>query len=272
MITTAVIFADTWQGHAGATLTVPPLHRLGGLTLLERAILTAERAGARTCYVVGVPNPGITFHTQSTLRCTVVFLRDVHDCSLALQTKGAVLAFSVDVIFSVTLAKALDAYLTRTGVLSVHVPSVPLAVVDAGVLAVGSWDRWRALEPDSGSLAFAPDGYFVRRLGPTVSAAEVEKELLASVANLQDGVLDRYLNRPLSRRLTRRLADLPLRANHVTLFSITVGLMAALLFALVGALRWFLWSAALGVHVFWLTLLWLLWRVREKQWDRGLDW
>lgn len=401
MITAAVIFADTRQGPEGEARAVHPLHRLGGLTLLARAILTAERAGARTCYVVGVPNPGITFHTRSPLRCRVVFLRNGNDCCLALQPTAGVLVFSVDVIFAVSLATALDAYLTHTSAPSVHVPGVPLAVVDAGVLASGSWERWHAPEPDSGSLVFVPEGYFVRRLGPTVSTAAVEKELLASLVNPQDGVLDRHLNRPLSRWLTRRLADLPLRANHITALSIAVGLVAAFLFAagsytspllgafvlqmaavldccdgelarlrfeesqlgywldivgdtlvhiavfggiawgvaatehgrlpllagavlvagilpsfalvtyaerhevarrasdlwegrtvarmlvvlsgrdfsvlvflfaLLGALRWFLWGAALGAQVFWLTLLWLLWRVREQLWDRGRKW
>lgn len=396
MITAAVIFADTRQGHDGKTLAVHPLPRLGGLTLLERAILTAERAGAHICYVVGLPHSEITFGPRSTPRCQVVCVRDVHDCSFAPQTKGAVLVFPVDVIFSVTLAQALAKCLTRTSAPSVYVPGVPLAVVDAGVLTSRSWDRWRAPEPDAGSRVFVPEGYFVRRLGPTVSTTAVEKELLASLANPQDGFLDCYLNRPLSRWLTLRLANLPLCANHVTVFSITVGLVAAvffafggylspllgafvlqiaavldccdgelarlrfeesqlgywldiagdtlvhiavfvgiawgvaatghgtlpllagallvagvvpsftlvtyaerhdvarrasalwegrtiarmlmvltnrdfsvliLFFALLGALHWFLWGAALGVHVFWLTLLWLLWRVREKLWD-----
>jgi phosphatidylglycerophosphate synthase len=401
MITAAVIFAETPQANGLKQPGVSPLQRLGGLTLLERAMLTAERAGARICYVVGVPNPEITFCPRATARCQVVFLRDGHDCCLALKTNGVVLVFSVDVAFSVTLAQALDACLMRTNVPSVHVPGVPLAVVHAGPLTPRSWDRWRAPEQNFGSLAFAPDGYFVRRLGPTVSTAAVEKALLASLANPQDGLLDRYLNRPLSRWLTRYLAPLPLRANHVTLLSIAVGLAAALLFAadgytlpvlgalvlqaaavldccdgelarlrfeesplgqwldiagdtlvhlavfvgiawgvaasghgrlpllagavlvagvvpsftfvtyaerhnvarrasdlwegrtvawmlvvlsgrdfsglvllfaLLGALRWFLWGAALGVHIFWLTLVWLLWRVREKQWNRGREW
>lgn len=393
MITAAVIFADPRQGHDGKTRAVHPLPRLGGLTLLERAILTAERAGALICYVVGIPHSEITCGPRSTSHCQVVCVRDVHDCSFASQTKGAVLVFPVDVIFSVSLAIALDAFLTHTSAPSVHVPGVPLAVVDAGVFTSQSWDQWRAPEPDSGSRVFAPDRYFVRRLGPTVSTAVVEKELLASLSNPQDGFLDYYLNRPLSRWLTLRLANLPLRANHVTVFSITVGLVAAVLFAvggyllpllgafvlqiaavldccdgelarlrfeesqlgywldiagdtlvhiavfagiawgvavtghgklpllagvmlvagvvpsftlvtyaerqavarrasvlwegrtiermlmvltnrdfsvllfffaLLGALHWFLWGAALGVHVFWLTLLWLLWRVRRK--------
>lgn len=51
MITAAVIFANTWQGQEGETPAVHPLHRLGDLTLWERAILTAERAGAHVFWL-----------------------------------------------------------------------------------------------------------------------------------------------------------------------------------------------------------------------------
>jgi len=396
MITTAVIFADAQLGDA-ETPPLYALHRLGGLTLLERAIRTAEQAGARICYVVGIPQvPKISWPARSTPGCRVVFLKDSDSRSSLVPREGVVLAFSVDVIFSAALAKTLDKWLTRTGAPSVHIPDVPLAVVHSSLLTTGAWDGWRAPQQDSGSLAFAPEGYFVRQLEPTISLAVVEKELLAALANPQDGFLDRHLNRPLSRRLTRLLALLPLSANLITVLSLTVGLAAALcfaagdyrrsvigalllqvsavldccdgelarlrfeesalghwldiigdtlvhlavfvgiawgvaasehgrlplvvgavlvagvlpslalvtyaesadvvrkasrlwegkavarmlailtgrdfsvlilFFALLGALRWFLWGAALGVHVFWLTLLWLLWQIREKLWD-----
>ncbi len=62
----------------------------------------------------------------------------------------------------------------------------------------------------------------------------MERELLASLVNLQDGFLDRYVYRLLSRRLTRLFLHLPLRANHVTLLAVAIGLTASLLFAMGG--------------------------------------
>jgi hypothetical protein len=42
--------------------------------------------------------------------------------------------------------------------------------------------------------------------------------------------------------------------------------------ALTGKLPWFLWGAAIGAHVFWLLLLWLLWRAgRFHYWLRGVE-
>lgn len=38
--------------------------------------------------------------------------------------------------------------------------------------------------------------------------------------------------------------------------------------ALVGRLGWFLWGAAIGAHVFWLLLAWLLFRARRFEWAR----
>lgn len=391
MITAAVLLAD--MQHEGENLAGHLQHRLGGLTLLERAFLTAERAGARVCYVVGVPHSRITFRPRSRSRCAVVFVGNVSDCFFTLKTEEVVLVCPVDVVFSLALVRGLDECLTRSDVPAVYVPGIPLAVVRAGLLTAWSCNWWHTVAQSPSSFAFAPDGYFVRGLGSGVETAAVEKELVASLANPQDGFLDRYLNRPLSHWLTQRLAPLPVRANHITVFSILVGLVAALcfatdgyflpvlgalmlqaaavldccdgelarlrfeesalghwldivgdtlvhiavfigigwgvattedsrlplvlgavlvagvlpsfalvtyaeranvasrkeprwegraiawmlivltnrdfsvlifLFALIGALRWFLWGAALGVHVFWITLLWFLWRMKEK--------
>ena len=399
MITTAVIFADTQLGDL-ETVALYPLRRLGGLTLLERAIHTAEQAGVRICYVVGLPEiPNIRWPANSTSRCRVIFLKDRDSRASLVPQDGLVLMFSVDVVFSVTLAQTLDTWLTRTAAPSVHIPDVPLAVVHPSVLTTGAWDSWRTPQQSADSLAVAPEQHFVRWLEPTISVAEVEHELLAVLANPQDGFLDRHLNRPLSRRLTRMLAPLPMSANFITVLSLLVGLVAAFcfaagdyrrsllgamllqvsavldccdgelarlrfeesqlghwldivgdtlvhvavfagiawgmavteggrvplligavlmagvvpsfalvtyaekaevartasrlwegrviaqmlmvltnrdfsvlifLFALLGTLDWFLWGAALGAHLFWLTLFWLLWRVREKLWDRNL--
>ena len=42
--------------------------------------------------------------------------------------------------------------------------------------------------------------------------------------------------------------------------------------ALTGKLLWFLWGAAIGAQVFWLLLLWLLWRAgRFHYWLRGVE-
>jgi hypothetical protein len=42
--------------------------------------------------------------------------------------------------------------------------------------------------------------------------------------------------------------------------------------ALTGKLLWFLWGAAIGAHVFWLLLIWLLWRAgRFHHWLRGVE-
>jgi phosphatidylglycerophosphate synthase len=317
----------------------------------------------------------------------------VSDCFFTLKTEEVVLVCLVDVVFSLALARALEECLTRSDVPAVYVPGIPLAVVRAGLLTAWSCNWWHTVGQSPNSFAFAPDGYFVQWLKPGVETAAVEKELVASLANPQDGFLDRSLNRPLSHWLTQRLAPLPVRANHITVLSILVGLVAALFFAtdgyflpvlgalmlqaaavldccdgdlarlrfeesalghwldivgdtlvhlatfvgiawgvaateghklplvlgavlvagvlpsfalvtyaehanvasrkgphgegraiawmlivftnrdfsvlillcaLIGALRWFLWGAALGVHVFWITLLWLLWRMKEK--------
>jgi phosphatidylglycerophosphate synthase len=44
--------------------------------------------------------------------------------------------------------------------------------------------------------------------------------------------------------------------------------VVVLVSAVVGKLSWFLWGAAIGVHVFWLSLAWLLFRAGRFRWIR----
>jgi phosphatidylglycerophosphate synthase len=60
--------------------------------------------------------------------------------------------------------------------------------------------------------------------------------------------------------MKRLLASLTTRDVSVVIFAS----------ALTGKLAWFLWGAAIGAHVFWLGLTWLLWRAGRFQWFRSM--
>lgn len=85
---------------------------------------------------------------------------------------------------------------------------------------------------------------------PVRSPAErkqAQRMLVASLRKSVDGVIARYINRRFSLAVTRLLMHFPVRPNHVTAFSLMLGLAAAVTasFATVAAPLWLLVGATL---------------------------
>jgi phosphatidylglycerophosphate synthase len=83
-------------------------------------------------------------------------------------------------------------------------------------------------------------GTLATEISDTVSAAEAERKLWASLTSSADGLVDRFFNRPVGRPLSKLLVRTTVSPNQVSILSILVGLLAAWFFArgsfLVGAL------------------------------------
>lgn len=211
--------------------------RLGGLTLLERALLIAGRAGVRHCLVAGAmqglrPDPRFP-------RLTPVL--DGADARALLRAEGAaegdkVLCFGADLVTWPASLRALASSYGRPAVLAPH--ALPAAMVAVGALE----DVWAALaHPGSAGLEGVrpPGGIGFLHLPEATflwvrsrqQAADVERRLLRELENPRDGRLDTWINRKLSRPLSRLLLRLPLTPNHVTALSFLTCLLAALSFA-----------------------------------------
>ena len=63
------------------------------------------------------------------------------------------------------------------------------------------------------------------------SAAEGERKFWASLTSTADGLLDRFFNRPVGRQLSKLLVRTPVSPNQVSVISILIGLASAWFFA-----------------------------------------
>ena len=224
-----------------------PLTVVGGLSLLKRAIFTAQRAGAKTCYLVSAHTAEQTSALRRSLagdprlRSRLVWLGP-QETPPDPQTGGPdaeqCLAFEVQTVFAADLARDLAEAATPQAVWAVGQAPQDYALVVFPLLSLPA--TLARLQTAGAELAggdwgaevqrFAADGYFLAQVSRPSLAADVEKALLLSLPNPRDGLVDAYLNRKLSRPLTRLLLRTPLTPNHVTLLSCGVGLLGAACF------------------------------------------
>ena len=229
-----------------------PLTRFGGLSLLTRALLTAQRVGAQVCYVLARSEDVEALRREVTgdarLSCKVVWVTPHGDTTPRPPDTGDCLVFSCDTLFRADVLDAVngtDATVRRvvgrdrTAALSI----IPRA--ELGALL----DGWQADErlPD---LAAVPGEEvsagcaFLERLPSPDARADLERAFLLRLENPNDGLMDTLLNRKLSRPLTRVFLRTPLTPNQVTGLSFLVGLLGAGCF-LLGSYGWTLVGALL---------------------------
>jgi phosphatidylglycerophosphate synthase len=222
---------------------VSPLTRLGGLSLLQRAVLTAQKAGATTCSIV-------TAHAQEDLRhelqndprvtSRVVWAPLNPGVVPAIEQESSYLVFAVDTVFRLPVVQELSRQATPGKTVAVtDATGVPLLAVTAGSripqlyaeLAQGKSLPETAVLTDSDKMQVSPArGHFIRHLTAGSYLARVEHDLLLSLENPRDGQVDTYCNRKLSRPITRWLLRTPLSPNHITVLSCLIGVFGALCF------------------------------------------
>jgi phosphatidylglycerophosphate synthase len=222
---------------------VSPLTQFGGLSLLKRAVLTAQKAGATTCYIVTTPDQeGLQGELQSDPRVTsrVVWEHLYPGIMLPLEQKNSCLVFAADMIFRHPLALELSQQAAPGRTLTAtDAEGVPVLTLTEGSLiphmcaelAQGkSLLETTVLARSEKVQAGSRGSHFVYRLTGDSHLARAEQALLLSLENPRDGQVDTYFNRKLSRPLTRWLLRTPLRPNQITVFSCAVGILGALCF------------------------------------------
>ena len=223
--------------------SVSPLTQFGGLSLLKRAVFTAQKAGATTCHIVTAPDQeGLQHELQNDPRVTSrIVWGQVHPgMMLPAEQKNSCLVFATDTIFRHSLALELSqqAALGRT-LAATDATGVPVLALTDGSripdlcaeLAQGkSLSETAVLAGSEKVQAGSIGSHFVYRLTAGSQLVRVEQALLLSLENPRDGQVDAYFNRKLSRPLTRWLLRTPLRPNQITVLSCAVGVLGALCF------------------------------------------
>ena len=230
-----------------------PLTQFGGLSLLKRALLTAQRVGARVCYVLARNEEVAALRREvaddARLSCEVVWVTP-HGAPVPRPTEaGGCLVFSCDTLFRADVARAVkDTDSPAGAVRRVIGRSATLSIVSRAELDA-LLDGWQADErlpdPDGASGCDVSAGTaFLERIPSPNARADLERAFLLQLENPNDGLMDTLLNRKLSRPLTRVFLRTPLTPNQVTGLSFLVGLFGAGCF-LLGSYGWTLVGALL---------------------------
>lgn len=176
---------------------------IAGLTVLDRLVVTAHRAGCAPISLIGETAPALPRAEALGIQVSHApgRLREPHAATLLIE--GGVF---VDVRDLENVIAQGGQLVSAEGVLlpvrmTVELPK-PVVAGPAAMLIVDA-----------------------------SSAAEAERKLWASLTSTADGLVDRFLNRPLGRPLSKLLVRTPISPNQVSIVSIFVGLAAAWFFA-----------------------------------------
>jgi phosphatidylglycerophosphate synthase len=222
---------------------IAPLSQFGGLSLLKRAVLTAQKAGAATCYIL-VPDAAFALRQEleGDMRITsrIVWGSTAIPPSDSLEQASPWLVFSLDALFrrpfvqhlaeiatpgqSFVIADQKDAplllWVTETHALRLY---QELAQGQSLSKAVAGLSRELVQLPP-------PPGHFLRRLQAETKVAALEHALLRSLENSKDGVVDAYLNRKFSRPLTRWFLCTSITPNQITILAGVMSVFGAMCF------------------------------------------
>jgi phosphatidylglycerophosphate synthase len=177
--------------------------RIAGVSLLDRLIVTAHRAGCAPIYVIGETTP---------------------------QAPRA-RALGIDI----TLASAIPeldepALLINGGVL---VENADLQqVIERGGQLFAANDAPLPVAMTAGSAAPVSAGRVATLITDAASAREAAHRLWASLTSSADGIVDRFLYRPLGRYLSKILVRAPFSPNQVSIASTLVGIFSGWFFAI----------------------------------------
>lgn len=229
-----------------------PLTRFGGLSLLKRALLTAQRVGAQVCYVLARSEDVESLRREvvddARLSCEVVWVTPHGAITPRPIDAGDCLVFSCDTLFRADILEAVnDTTVTARRIIG-RDRTAPLSIIPQVELDV-LLDGWQTDErlPDLAAVPaheVSAGGAFLERLPSPDVRADLERAFLLRLENPNDGLMDTLLNRKLSRPLTRVFLRTPLTPNQVTGLSFLVGLLGAGCF-LLGSYGWTLVGALL---------------------------
>ena len=176
--------------------------QIAGLSLLDRLIVTAHRAGCAPIWLIAKAAPPVPRARALGIDVTLASAKPKLD-EPALLINGGVVVETAD----------LRQVIERGGQLfSADGTRLPVAMTAPDAVPVSA-GKVAALVTDA------------------TSAREAERRLWASLTSSADGIVDRFLNRPLGRYLSKILIRAPISPNQVTIVSMLVGILSGWFFA-----------------------------------------
>jgi phosphatidylglycerophosphate synthase len=237
----ALIYASCAEHALGARRLPIPDARVAGLTLLERAILTARAAGAGPVVVVADPESNPRHHPR--LPPDVIWVRP-DTVVQALRRYSPETSWLVQPSWVVTdtacvrflYGHADDAGPVRLVAEGVAAPAARDSVwlVDGRVLQVALHGREPLEDELTGAKELTiPPAAFCLGIpdGARLADADRRLRLHASDGIDTDGWVDRVFNRYVSRAFTRLVLDARVTPNQITVLHSVLGLLAALCLA-----------------------------------------
>ena len=222
---------------------ISPLTQFGGLSLLKRAVLTAQKMGAQTCHIV-LPQASAAVHQEIendpriTSRIIWGFAEPLGGKTTAQE--GRWLVYPVDVFFRHPLVQRfLETEPAEQSCAVLDREDKPALLLATEQLAARLWSEIAQSRSFSQSCQLfgqeivqkpPPQGHFLGRLKGTGDVRALEHALLRSLENAKDGMVDTLLNRKFSRPVTRGLLRTSITPNQVTILAGVVCVFGALCF------------------------------------------
>jgi phosphatidylglycerophosphate synthase len=173
-----------------------------GLSLLDRLIVTAHRAGCAPIYLVAKTTPSVP--RARALGIDIALASEIPELDEpALLINEAVFVDTVD------LQRVIE---ERGRLFSADDARLPVGMTTGEAVPVIA-GKVAVLVTDASSVR------------------EAERRLWESLASNADGIVDRFLNRPLGRYLSKILIHVPFSPNQVSIVSTLVGILSGWFFA-----------------------------------------
>lgn len=178
---------------------------IAGLSVLDRLVVTAHRAGCAPIFVVGESLPRLPRTAALGIE-----LSPAPDVRAFQGTSEPMLRIERSVLVE---ARDLENVIAQVGQL-ISAEGMPFPV---------------RMTVDNPKPVVA--GNVATLILEKASAAEAERKLWASLTSSADGLVDRFFNRPLGRPLSKLLVHTPISPNQVSVASILIGVASAWFFA-----------------------------------------
>ena len=176
--------------------------QIAGLSLLDRLVVTAHRAGCAPIYLIAKTTPSVP----------------------------RARALGIDIIPASEIPELDEPALLINGAVFVDTGDLQRVMEERGQLF--SADEARLpVRMTTGETAPVIAGKVGLLITDSTSVREAERRLWASLTSDADGIVDRFLNRPLGRYLSKILARAPFSPNQVSIVSALVGILSGCFFA-----------------------------------------